>query len=150
VKRAILGFHRDAEDDRVADLACGHEARCVSPQSGGPQDTRHAGVGSELECPRCDLRELPEGFVAYRRTPDFDARAVPDALRSRHSTKPGVWARIHVSAGRLRYRTHAPFDDEALLTPGAVGIVLPEVQHEVEPLGEVRFHVEFYRREKTR
>ena len=34
-----------------------------------------------------------------------------------------------------------PFD----LTPGIVGVVVPEVLHHVEPLGPVRFSVEFYK-----
>jgi hypothetical protein len=31
------------------------------------------------------------------------------------------------------------------LFPGKLGIVVPEVLHNVEPLGTVRFFVEFYR-----
>jgi len=152
VNRAIIGFHQDSEGHWVADLDCGHaqHTRHQPPQSERPWVLSEAGrsqrLGSPLDCLRCDRRELPAGFVAYSRTPDFDAASTPAALRSRHDTKPGVWARIHVLAGQLRYRTHAPFHDETLLGAGDVGVVLPEVEHEVEPLGEVSFHVEFYRR----
>jgi hypothetical protein len=50
-----------------------------------------------------------------------------------------------VESGRLRYRLHAPFDEDEILEPGAEGVVVPEVEHQVEPLGAVRFFVEFYR-----
>ena len=156
MNRAIVGFYRDAEDHWVADLACGHSqhTRHDPPLRERPwvltEAGRHQHMGSPLDCVRCDRRELPEGFVAYRRTPDFDASSLPGALRTRHSTKPGVWAQIHIAAGLLRYRTHEPFDDEVVLTPGDVGMVLPEVEHAVEPLGDVLVHVEFYRRDQTR
>jgi tellurite resistance-related uncharacterized protein len=88
---------------------------------------------------------LPLGYVAYRRTVEFAEGTVPRALLSRHTTKPGVWARIHVVEGTLSYRLLAPFHEEQRLEPGSVGIVLPGVEHEVRPLGPVRFFVEFYR-----
>ena len=92
------------------------------------------------------MRELPDDVVAYSRTAEFNAQTVPDALRSRHSTKPGVWGRIVVLEGRLRYRIEGPPSEETVLEPGAPGVVEPEVPHEVEPLGAVRFYVEFLRR----
>jgi hypothetical protein len=39
----------------------------------------------------------------------------------------------------------APPGEEHVLSRERIGIVEPEVPHEVEPLGEVRFHVEFLR-----
>ena len=151
MKRAIVGFHRDAQGDWAADLECGHaqHTRHDPPLSERPwvqsEKGRAQRVGTTLDCVRCDRRELPGGHVAYRRTPDFDESSVPAALRSRHGTKRGVWARIHVAEGRLRYRMHEPFDEETVLESGDVGVVLPGVEHEVGPVGPVRFHVEFYR-----
>ena len=58
-------------------------------------------------------------------------------------TKAGVWALIVVLEGRLRFRRLEPFV-ETLLDPAAPGVVAPEEPHEVEPLGEVRFFIEFY------
>ena len=48
-------------------------------------------------------------------------------------------------AGSLRYRILGPEPEEHVLSPGRVGIIEPERLHEVEPLGEVRFFVEFLR-----
>jgi len=93
----------------------------------------------------CDRREVPEAWEEYRRTPRFDERSVPAALLERHTTKAGVWALIHVSAGRLRYRIHEPYDEERVVEAGERAVVLPEVEHEVEPLGPVEFQVAFLR-----
>jgi tellurite methyltransferase len=156
VLRSITGFHRDEAADWVAELACGHgqHVRHAPPFSERPwvesEAGRKARIGETLECVRCERRELPEGWVAYRRTPIFDETSVPRALLSRHGTKPGVWARIHVLEGELRYRLHAPFDEEQRLDASAPGVVLPGVEHDVTPLGAVRFYVEFHHRETAR
>ena len=91
------------------------------------------------------MKSLPEGVTAYRRTPEFGEDTVPSALLRRHSTKAGVWGRIRVLSGKLRYRILEPATEEHVLEPGRDGIVEPEVPHEVEPIGVVRFHVEFLR-----
>lgn len=92
--------------------------------------------------------KLPAGLQAYKRTPTFTEASVPAGLLSDHSTKDGVWGLIHVEEGTLRYvvtdtrRTHG----ETILTPDqAAGIVEPTIIHHVEPIGSVRFHVEFLR-----
>ena len=109
-----------------------------------PEERPDAGL-ARLDCVRCDRRELPDGYDVYRTTPTFEAGKIPAALLSRHSTKRGVWGRIRVQSGRLLYRIHEPYCEEQLLESGASGLVLPEVEHEVEPLGPVEFVVEFYR-----
>ena len=86
---------------------------------------------------------LPSGLESYRRTPLFDQHTLPAGLRREHRTKAGVWALIHVIEGRLLYRILTPHE-ERVLTPGTPGVVLPEQPHEVEPLGAVRFFVEFH------
>ena len=69
---------------------------------------------------------------------------MPAALRRDHATKVGVWARIVVLEGRLRYRVER-LKTETELSPEWPGTVIPEVPHHVEPIGPVRFFVEFYR-----
>jgi tellurite resistance-related uncharacterized protein len=94
--------------------------------------------------------EIPAGATAYKRTREFENATIPDALRKDHSTKPGVWGLIQVLEGRLRYIVEEPHACEMVLEPGKNGVVLPEVLHRVEPLGDVRFFVEFYRIEDQR
>ena len=55
------------------------------------------------------------------------------------------WAKIVVLEGRLRYRILEPVIREFELWPSRPDVVEPEVPHEVEAIGEVRFYVEFYR-----
>jgi truncated hemoglobin YjbI/tellurite resistance-related uncharacterized protein len=92
-------------------------------------------------------RALPEGLTQYSRTLSFDETSIPAALLKTHSTKAGVWGRIEVEAGELAYRVTDPRRSprELVLTPGSPGVVEPQIEHEVEPKGPVRFHVAFYR-----
>jgi len=86
---------------------------------------------------------LPPGLAAYRRTGEFTEQTLPTGLRNDHSTKPGVWALIHVLEGRVRYCVPDWRHDE-VLEPGTPGIVAPQVVHFVEPLGPMRMVVEFH------
>jgi len=93
------------------------------------------------------VSDIPAGLRQTRRTPSFTQETVPAALLRDHSTKPGVWGLIRVEQGRLRYRVTDPAREgtDRILTPhDRPGIVEPAILHCVEPLGEVRFHVEFY------
>lgn len=91
---------------------------------------------------------LPPDVRPYNRTPDFTEATLPEGLRRAHDTKAGVWGLIHVLEGRLAYRvTDARRTaSETVLTPESEpGLVEPTILHEVEPLGPVRFYVEFHR-----
>ena len=149
MERPITGFATDAEGDWVALLSCGHpqHVRHRPPFTLRPwvttEEGRRSRIGVPLDCVRCDAFELPAGFVAYKRTAVFTETTVPDALRRDHATRSGVWARIVVLDGRLRYVVDRP----ALATeldPDHPGIAPPEANHRVEPLGPVRFQVEFW------
>ena len=91
------------------------------------------------------MKELPEGLARYGGTSVFSEGSIPANLRRTHRTKVGTWAKIVVLEGRLRYRILEPDIEEVDLSPGRPGIVEPEVPHEVDALGPVRFHVDFYR-----
>ncbi len=86
---------------------------------------------------------LPAGLVAYKRTAIFDESTMPAGLRRGHRTKDGVWGLIRVLDGRLRYRILEPLSEE-ILDSERYGVVWPAQSHEVEPIGAVRFFVEFY------
>jgi len=92
------------------------------------------------------VKPLPPHVVPYHRTGEFSEATVPRALSRRHATKPGVWARICILHGSLRYRILEPAPEEYVLSAEHPGVVEPELPHEVEPIGEVRFFVEFLRR----
>ena len=149
-KRPIVAFETDADGDWVARLSCGHlqHVRHKPPFMVRDWVTTAQGrdgkIGTNLDCVRCDRFELPASFVAYKRTPEFDETTVPAGLRRDHSTKVGVWARIVVIHGRLRYCVDA-LNTDVELSQDRTGVVVPGVLHHVEPVGAVRFYVEFYR-----
>jgi tellurite methyltransferase len=101
-------------------------------------------VGAPLDCPLCDMPVLPDGVAEYKRTATFTAETVPRGLLSDHRTKAGVWARIVVSSGALEYSFGEP-RRVFVLSDKRVGIVIPEVPHQVSLRGPVSFHVEFLR-----
>jgi tellurite resistance-related uncharacterized protein len=151
VQRAIEGFHLDALGDWVADLRCGHGQHVrhkppfwlrewVLTEAG-----RSSRVGVELDCVRCDQFEIPDGFVPYKRTIEFDERSVPPALLADHSTKPGVWGLIHVVDGELTYVVGPPLARELQVDATHPAVIAPEVVHFVRPGPAVRFFVEFHR-----
>jgi tellurite methyltransferase len=148
VQTTIIGFHRDDQDDWVADLACEHgqhmrhrppwELRAWVTSDEG----RRQKLGQTIDCPLCDQIAMPEAAREYKRTATFTEETLPAALRADHRTKPGTWARIVVEAGALEYHVRGRVHR---LEPGRVGLVEPEQPHHVRPLGAVRVHVEFWR-----
>lgn len=153
--RSIIGFHQDLEQDWVADLDCGHcqHTRHEPPFFPRPWVITAAGrldhIGQPLNCLLCDRQEMPQGYAPYRRTPIFTQDSIPPGLRSRHSTKSGIWGLIHIQHGNLRYIVHEPYNTETMLDSTRLGVVLPNVEHRVEPNGAVDFFVEFWGKAST-
>ena len=85
------------------------------------------------------MKALPAAVVPYRRTPEFTEATIPMGLRRSHTTKAGVWGRIRVLQGSLVYRILEPHVKEFHLTAEREGVVEPQVRHEVEARGPVRF-----------
>ncbi|MEM7406265.1 MAG: DUF3565 domain-containing protein [Pseudomonadota bacterium] len=151
MQRAIVDFEVDDAEDWVAVLSCGHpqHVRHQPPFINRPWTQSEAGrlqmLGTTLDCVRCERLELPEGLVSYRRTPEFNATTVPLGLLRDHATKTGVWGRIVVSCGIIRYVVTAPFAHQQDVVPGQPGIIAPEALHRVALSEDAEFHVEFLR-----
>lgn len=148
--RAITGFGIDDLGDPFAWLDCGHRqhVRHKPPFTNRPwvlsEQGRRGKLGALLNCRRCDRCEFPDGLQCDRCTPEFDQDSIPAGLLREHTTGAGVWGRIVVASGRLRYHvqgTETAFE----LAPGTPGIVPPQAVHRVEAVGPVRFAVEFWR-----
>lgn len=152
VNRTITGFHRDDADDWVAELDCGHRQhmRHNPPFTERAwvesEDRRNDKLGERIECRLCDRLEMPEGVAAYRTTPDFDVNTVPSGLLRNHTTKTGVWGRIKVLAGTVRYMTEAPAARTIRLEAGDNAAIPPELPHRVELSTDAKFHVVFLKR----
>lgn len=63
MKQSIVGYHKDEEDDWVAQLVCGHfqHVRHQPPFINRPwvitEQGRKAMLGHQLACKKCDLGE---------------------------------------------------------------------------------------------
>ncbi len=91
------------------------------------------------------MKQLPSNVVPYKRTPEFTEESVPAGLLHAHQTKEAVWAKIVIVEGRLQYTIRGPEQEVIILDSSVHGVVEPTVLHEVKPLGNVRFYVEFHR-----
>lgn len=101
-----------------------------------------------MDRPAAPATELPGGLSHYRSTPLFTEMSLPAALLNDHSTKAGVWGRIRLISGRLRYViTDLRRRPQVLdLDPGSdPAIIEPKILHRVELVGPVQFQVEFWR-----
>ncbi|MSR13288.1 MAG: DUF3565 domain-containing protein [Gammaproteobacteria bacterium] len=148
--RAITALVQDLAGDWIAILVCGHRqhVRHRPPFADRSwvesREGRELHLGQDLECPLCARFEWPADFEPYKRTPEFSAATIPAGLLKDHSTKKGVWAKIVVLEGGLRYTVDA-LNATFILDRTTTGTVQPEVLHHIAPLGAVRFYVEFYR-----
>jgi len=150
VERSITGYHQDEAGDWVAELACGHNqhVRHAPPfqlRTWVLDPAGRAGRrGMPLECPLCDRAELPAGLRRVRTSAVWDEETMPAGLRRAHRVTAGTWGRISVQAGRLRFVAATTPAIDVELTAGSTQAIPPETPHEVEPLGAVRFSIEFF------
>lgn len=89
-------------------------------------------------------RTLPCHLIPARRTPLFDPVSLPAALAKSHRTT--VWAELRVQTGSVRYvdlEGEAPRDER--LGAGDSAVVVPGVQHRVEPSTDAVFYIQFFR-----
>ena len=90
------------------------------------------------------MKTLPSGVAYYARSPEFSDQSIPENLLDSHRTKTMTWANIVVTQGRILYRILEPQIEEHELSPDRTGVVEPQVPHELEVMGDVRFHLDFY------
>nr|WP_315249183.1 DUF1971 domain-containing protein [uncultured Duganella sp.] len=93
------------------------------------------------------MKTIPDSATFYKSTAIFTQDTVPAALQRGHTTAGDVWARIRIHEGSLLYRITDPRvqNEAVLLTPEHPGVVEPQIVHEVQVVGPVRFQVDFHR-----
>ena len=87
---------------------------------------------------------LPTQLVEARRTPQFDFEGLPDPLATSHRTT--VWAELRVQDGSVQYidlEGDAPRNER--LDADDVAVIVPGVEHRVEPSTDARFYIQFFR-----
>lgn len=148
--RRIVAFDQDEVGDWRAHLECRHRqhVRHQPPFWLAPwvesAEGRAAHLGRTLDCPLCDRCELPDGLTLVRTTATWDEHSLPAGLRRDHRVASGVWGRIVVHHGTLRFAAATDPPTDVILTAGDTQPIPPDVPHHVEPHGEVRFAVEFW------
>ena len=96
--------------------------------------------GAELPLP-----EPPVPLKEYQRTPEFTDDDAPAGLLHDHRTKAGVWGRIVLLEGNLRYCLEDGSARAWILSPARPAWIPPDLPHRVEFLGPARFYVSFWR-----
>ena len=150
MRRTIVGFHQDEDGDWVAELSCLHNqhVRHRPPFQERPwvvdETARASRLGVELDCPRCERAEFPEGLTLARTAGPFDAGTLPAGLRRDHRVADGVWGCLRVQDGAVRFsmKTEPPLD--VRLEAGHRQAIPPGVPHALTLEGPVRLAVEFY------
>lgn len=150
MNRAIIGFHRDDDGEWVAELSCGHgqhvrhrppfQIRSWVLDAKG----RQSRIGALLTCPLCDRAELPDGLQLVRTTPKWDEHTMPTGLRIAHHLNRGTWGRIVVFQGQLRFVARTNPVTDVVVQPGCAQAIPPDIDHQVQPLGPVRFSIDFF------
>lgn len=88
--------------------------------------------------------ELPAGLVLVRQTPVFTDLTTPAGLRRAHRVAVGVWGRLLVLEGRVRFVFEDLPATSHELHAGDAIVIPPDVAHRVEPAAGCRFVVEFH------
>jgi tellurite resistance-related uncharacterized protein len=92
---------------------------------------------------------IPDDFVNYKTTPVFTSDNIPKMFLFEHNTKAGVFGKICVIAGSLKFygfkERRGEVEQEVIINAGGDAISPPEYWHKVEFLTPAtEFHVEFY------
>ena len=149
MERVICGFHRDEDNDWVAEVSCGHaqHVRHRPPFQLREWITVAAGrdshVGTAIECSLCDRAEMPLGLRPLWSTPMWDEHSVPPGLLRTHTVYPRTWGRIVVRDGQLRFAASTKPATDVVLGARDVQAIPPGVEHEMHPVGPVHFSMQF-------
>lgn len=90
-------------------------------------------------------KNLPQGFEAYSRSPEFTHETLPVKLQAAHTTKAGTWALLHVLEGKMLYQLEAPNNESLLIAAGEQAVIEEAVSHSVKFIEPGRVYIEFYR-----
>ena len=93
---------------------------------------------------------IPKNFRHTRSTPFWDKTTVPDALLTHHNTKAGVYGRLSVMQGAVKYSGFRNEQDttpeiEVVIEAGHFGISPPRYWHHIELLtDDTYFNIDFF------
>ncbi len=80
----------------------------------------------------------------YKKTPIFNAKNVPKAILDRHNTKEGIWGKLVVVSGTLKF-IDLEKGSEFILGKGQFQIIEPTKWHRLELIDNPEFYIEFFK-----
>ena len=88
-------------------------------------------------------------LMCYKTMPRWDHKSVPKAFQRRHNTRAGVWAKLVIFSGSLKYYALDEDDhilDEFLFDSNSdIPYIEPQAWHRIEPWGaDLRCQLQFY------
>lgn len=92
---------------------------------------------------------IPSDFVNYKTTALMNVTNIPKMFLFEHNTKAGVYGKICVAQGELKFSgfkaRRGEVEQEVIIKAGEIAISPPEYWHKVEFMIEgTEFKVEFY------
>jgi tellurite resistance-related uncharacterized protein len=95
------------------------------------------------------MSQIPENFVKYKSSPVFEKNSVPKMFLHLHNTRAGVYGKICVISGTLKFfgftERKGDIEQEISIVAGDFAVSPPEYWHKVEFLTEkTKFQVNFY------
>ncbi len=97
---------------------------------------------------------IPDDFVNYKSTPHFTHTNIPKMFLHLHNTKAGVYGKICVIKGQLKFYgftdRRGEIEQEIIIEAHHTAISAPEYWHKVEFLNdETEFYVDFYAQKES-
>jgi len=95
------------------------------------------------------MKSIPDNFVNYKSTVIMDKNNVLKMFLHLHNTRAGVYGKINVLAGQLKFfgfvDRKAEVEREIIINRGEAAISPPEYWHKVELMTDyTQFRVDFY------
>lgn len=95
------------------------------------------------------MSQIPDDFTHYKSTPVFSPEQVPKMFLHLHNTKAGVYGKIRVLSGALKFYGFAErrgeIEKEIIIPAGEAAISPPQYWHKVEFMTpQTTFKVDFY------
>ena len=91
------------------------------------------------------METLPEHVKSYMKTATFTHESVPKGLLKDHSTKPGVWGKLHVCEGEVVYIICKEPEEVISVLTGEFAVIEPGQLHYIQVKPNTSFYVEFFR-----
>ena len=89
--------------------------------------------------------ELPPEVELTRTTPVFTETTVPAGLLAAHQVASGVWGRLIVHTGELRFTFEDAPDQTHMVGAGETQVIPPQRPHHLTVAAPTTFAVEFYK-----